>query len=209
MSADTSALQAAAIRELCKPLRLPTVAAQAVRLAEQAAKQRQTPLCFLEALLSAEVEEREQNAVVRRIKEAHFPKVKPLEDFDFQSASHLPATLLRQLSEGGHTGRTEPVLFPGAAGTEQTHLAIGLAEAGAERLFQVIAGRAEKAVVIVTMNLPLSEWTTVFPNARLCKAMLDRLTDQAHIIETGSESYRFRRTLDKRRKKNKEGDPEK
>ncbi len=37
-------------------------------------------------------------------------------------------------------------------------------------------------------NLPLSEWTTMFPNARLCKAMLDRLTDQAHIIETGNES---------------------
>ena len=47
MSADTSAMQAAAIRELCKPLRLPTVAAQAMRLAEQAAKERQTPLCFL------------------------------------------------------------------------------------------------------------------------------------------------------------------
>ena len=98
MSADTSAMQAAAIRELCKPLRLPTVAAQAVRLAEQAAKERQSPLCFLEALLSAEVEEREQNAVARRIKDAHFPKVKALEDFDFQSAPHLPATLIRQLS---------------------------------------------------------------------------------------------------------------
>ena len=72
-----------------------------------------------------------------------------------------------------------------------------------------IAGRAEKAAVIITTNLPFSEWTTVFPNARLCKAMLDRLTDQAHIIETGSESYRFRRTLDKRRKKNPEGGQEK
>jgi hypothetical protein len=36
------------------------------------------------------------------------------------------------------------------------------------------------------------------PNARLCKAMLDRLTDQAHIIETGTQSYRFRRTLAKK-----------
>lgn len=36
-------------------------------------------------------------------------------------------------------------------------------------------------------NLPFSEWTTMFPNARLCKVMLDRLTDQAHIIETGTE----------------------
>jgi DNA replication protein DnaC len=86
---------------------------------------------------------------------------------------------------------------------------VRLAEPGAEMLFQVIAGRAEKAAVIVTTNLPFSEWTTVFPNARLCKAMLDRLTDQAHIIETGSDSYRFRRTLDRRRKKNKEGGQEK
>jgi hypothetical protein len=78
---------------------------------------------------------------------------------------------------------------------------VALAEAGAEMLFQVIAGRAEKAAVIITTNLPFSEWTTVFPNARLCQAMLDRVTDQAHIIETGSESYRFRRTLEKRRGK--------
>jgi DNA replication protein DnaC len=82
---------------------------------------------------------------------------------------------------------------------------VALAEAGAEMLFQVIAGRAEKAAVIITTNLPFSEWTTVFPNARLCKAMVDRLTDRAHIIDTGDESYRFRRSLDKQRKKNQEG----
>ena len=41
----------------------------------------------------------------------------------------------------------------------------------------------------VTTNLPFSEWTTVFPNPRLCKALLDRFTDRAHIIETGTESY--------------------
>ena len=63
----------------------------------------------------------------------------------------------------------------------------------------IIAGRAERAAVIITTNLPFSEWTTMFPNARLCKAMLDRLTDQAHIIETGTESYRFRRTLEKKK----------
>ena len=74
------------------------------------------------------------------------------------------------------------------------------ADLGAEFLFQVIAERAEKAAVIVTTNLPFSEWPQVFTNARLCKAVLDRLTDQAHIIETGAESYRFRRTLGKKRK---------
>ena len=72
---------------------------------------------------------------------------------------------------------------------------VPLAEVGAELLFQVIADRAEKTAVIITTNLPFSEWPQVFPNARLCKAMLDRLTDRAHIIETGTESFRFRRTI--------------
>ena len=75
---------------------------------------------------------------------------------------------------------------------------VPLAEVGAEFLFQVIAERAEKAAVIMTTNLPFSEWTQVIPNARLCKALLDRITDRAHILETGTESYRFRRTAEKR-----------
>ncbi|HOY68198.1 MAG TPA: IS21-like element helper ATPase IstB [Candidatus Ozemobacteraceae bacterium] len=74
-------------------------------------------------------------------------------------------------------------------------------ETGAELLFQVIADRAEKAAILLTTNLPFSEWTQVFPNPRLCKALLDRITDQAHIIETGQESYRFKRTLEQRQKK--------
>ncbi|MFO1428878.1 MAG: hypothetical protein U1F76_01865 [Candidatus Competibacteraceae bacterium] len=37
------------------------------------------------------------------------------------------------------------------------------------------------------------------PNARLCKALLDRLTDRAHLIETGTDSYRFKRTLASRK----------
>jgi len=78
---------------------------------------------------------------------------------------------------------------------------VPLAEIRAEFLFQVIAERAERAAVIVTTNLPFSEWTQVFPNPRLCKALLDRITDRAHIIETGTESYRFRRTIEGRQKK--------
>jgi DNA replication protein DnaC len=78
---------------------------------------------------------------------------------------------------------------------------VPLADVGAEFLFQVISDRAEKTALIVTTNLPFSEWTTVFPNPRLCKALLDRVTDRAHIIETGTESFRFRRTMEKRQKK--------
>ena len=78
---------------------------------------------------------------------------------------------------------------------------VPLAEVGAEFLFQVIAERAEQATVILTTNLPFSEWTQVIPHPRLCKALLDRITDRAHIIETGTESYRFRRTLAQRKRK--------
>ena len=77
---------------------------------------------------------------------------------------------------------------------------VPLAEVGAEFLFQVVAERAEKAAVVLTTNLPFSEWTQVIPNARLCKALLDRITDRAHILETGTESYRFRRTVEKQKK---------
>ena len=59
----------------------------------------------------------------------------------------------------------------------------------------------DEQTAIVTTNLPFSEWTTVILNARLCKALIDRITDRANIIETGTESYRFRRTLEKRKGK--------
>ena len=60
-----------------------------------------------------------------------------------------------------------------------------LAETACELMFQVIADRAEKAAVIVTTSLPFSEWSQVIPTPRLCKALIDRLTDQVHIITTG------------------------
>jgi DNA replication protein DnaC len=54
---------------------------------------------------------------------------------------------------------------------------VPLADIGAEFLFLVISERAERAALIVTTNLPFSEWTTVFPNPRLCNALLDRVTN--------------------------------
>ena len=72
---------------------------------------------------------------------------------------------------------------------------VPFAQVGAELMFQVISERAERATLVITTNLLFSEWTQVFPNARLCKALLDRITDRATIIETRSDSYRFKRTI--------------
>ena len=73
-------------------------------------------------------------------------------------------------------------------------------ETGAELLFQVLAERNEMASIVVTTNLPFGEWTRIFTDARLCKAVVDRLTFGAHIIETGTDSWRLRRSLDRARR---------
>lgn len=257
MNTESVALEAATIRQQCKLLHLPAVGAQCAELAEQAVRERRTHLGYLEALLQAELEERDQRLIERRIHEARLPRVKTLEEFNFERNPKVSAQQIHELASGDYIGRAEPVIFIGDSGTGKTHLLTGLAmaacrqkhrvrftttaaglinemveakhqlqlgralarwarydlialdevgyvplaEVGAEFLFQVIAERAEKAAVIVTTNLPFSEWTQVIPNARLCKALIDRITDRANIIETGTESYRFRRTLEKRKGK--------
>jgi len=250
MTPSAHSLEVAVVAEHCKLLRLPTIAASCERLAEEAVRERHSHLHFLDVLLEGELDERSGRAVARRLQEAHLPRMKTLEEFDFTKAASLSASQILSLAEGGYLERKEPVLFLGDCGTGKTHLATGLcvaacrqgrkvrfataaglvnelleaqhlnqlgrtlsrwarydliaidelgyvplAELGAELLFQVVSERAEKASVVITTNLPFSEWTKVFTNARLCKALLDRLTDRAHIIETGSESFRFRRTL--------------
>ena len=72
-------MQQAAILQYAKQLHLPTLGDQFVSLAEEAVKEKQSHLSYLEALLEAEVEERDRKAVARRIQDAHFPAVKTLE----------------------------------------------------------------------------------------------------------------------------------
>jgi DNA replication protein DnaC len=258
MTEQTAALVEAMVRQHCKTLHLPTIGSQFVRLAAEAIKNKESHPEYLEALLAAELEERERRTVERRIRESHLPKVKTIEDFEFSQAPTISAAQIRELAEGGYINRAEPVVLTGDCGTGKTHLAtalcvaacrqrrrvrfttatalvnefvearqdnrvgrllarwfryeliaidevgyVPLADVGAEFLYQVVSERAERAALIVTTNLGFSEWTQVFANARLCKAMVDRVTDRAHIIDTGKESYRFRRTIENRKRKAK------
>jgi DNA replication protein DnaC len=74
---------------------------------------------------------------------------------------------------------------------------LALPDGAAELVFQVLSERHERGSLIVTTNLPFGEWTKVFPDARLAKAVVDRLTHRAHIIDTGSESWRFRHGINR------------
>ena len=62
---------------------------------------------------------------------------------------------------------------------------------GAELLFQVLTDREERASVAVASSAPFSEWGQTFTDPRLAAAVVDRLASRAHILETGSESYRL------------------
>jgi DNA replication protein DnaC len=72
---------------------------------------------------------------------------------------------------------------------------------GAELLFQIITEREERASVAIATNLPFSEWGTVFPDPRLVSAIVDRITFNAHILETGTDSYRLRTSKTAARRK--------
>ena len=76
MSATPLALHEATILQHCKVLHLPIVGGQCGALAAQAVRERHTHLGYLDALLAAEVDERERHTIARRLKDAHLPRVK-------------------------------------------------------------------------------------------------------------------------------------
>jgi len=246
----------AQIRQACRQLHLPTIAARAATLSAEALREKQGHLSFLAALLEAELEDRTERRRHRRIAEAHFPRLKRLEDFHFEEAPQIPAATIRELATCAFIDRAETVILLGEPGTGKSHLSIALgieacmasrrvrftttaglvnellearddrtlsklvaryarvellildelayvplARPEAELLFQVLDERSERSALIVTTNLPFGEWTKVFPEPRLCKAVVDRLTFNAHIVETGTDSWRFKKTLERQRRK--------
>ncbi len=96
-------LQEATIKAQCKTLRMPMVASQFGTLAEQAIREKQSHIGYLEAL-----------------------RVKTLEEFDYTQSPNVTAAKMRDLAEGGYIDRAEPVLFIGECGTGKTHLLTGL-----------------------------------------------------------------------------------
>ena len=109
MNAKSIELQS--IRQHCKTLRMPSVATQFQKIAEQAQRDEHSYVRYLDVLLSAEVEEREHSAVQRRLKEAQLPRAKTLEEFDFSQSPKVSARRIRELAEGDYIDHARPVLF--------------------------------------------------------------------------------------------------
>jgi len=81
---------------------------------------------FLLELTTAELQARSESRLSRRIREAKFPIVKPIETFDLSAVPELDIRLFRELAGASYIHEKRNVIFLGRSGTGKTHMATAL-----------------------------------------------------------------------------------
>jgi len=81
---------------------------------------------FLLELTHAELQARAENSLNRRISEAKFPLLKPMETFDLSAVPELDLRLFRELAGGDYIREHRNIIFSGHSGAGKTHMAIAL-----------------------------------------------------------------------------------
>ena len=98
-------------------------------LTRQARAAGEDVLTYLEAVLSVEMENRRQNQIAQRLRDAHFPYPRDLETFDFGAAPSLDRKTILDLAACRFVAEREGVILVGPSGTGKTHLSIALGRA--------------------------------------------------------------------------------
>jgi DNA replication protein DnaC len=144
MAAKTARDLTAELAFLTRALKAPTLRNSVGRLAERARAESWTHEEFLAACLQREVAARQAHGGEGRIRAAHFPARKSLEEFDFDHARSLKRDTLAHLGTLDFVAARDNIVFLGPPGTGKTHLAIGLGmracQAGHRVAFATAAG---------------------------------------------------------------------
>ena len=120
---ETTALLETYLREL----RLPTILRTYRQVAQDAAQAQLGYDAFLLALVEQELAQRDRNRQQQRIKDARFPLLKELSDFDFACIQSPAQAQILALADGHYIPAAEPVILVGNPGLGKTHLALALA----------------------------------------------------------------------------------
>ncbi|WP_423196338.1 MULTISPECIES: IS21-like element helper ATPase IstB [unclassified Cupriavidus] len=242
-------LQHDRIVALCDQLKLARLASDWAALAQDAARQEKSFADFLEAVLTGEVQAREERKRTTLSRLATMPAIKTLEQFDWTQAAGAPKAQIMELGHLTFVERAENVVLLGPSGVGKTHIALALCQravmAGhkarfisaadlmmqlaaakaqgrlreyfnravlgpkllvideigylpfgrdeANLFFNVVAKRYERGSMVLTSNLPFTQWSGAFADDQtLTAAMLDRLLHHAHIVQIMGESFRLK-----------------
>ena len=138
MSTKSSAIEPPHLMTDLKDLGLPAIAANWGRLAEEAAKKRQSHPEYLAELTHVEVTSRRERRIARRIQEARFPMLKTLDGFDFSAQPALDREAVLELFRCEFADQHGNVVLIGGIGTGKTHLATALGVACCQRERRVL-----------------------------------------------------------------------